>query len=289
MQAELFYEIPCRLGEGAMWHEKRKQLFWVDIEERRLHNIAPSTKVHQAWKQETFIGTIVPDEKGHIVMGMQGYVARFDPDTGDSDRLLNLGERQDNRSNDGKCDPAGRFWLGTMNLRQFPEAGNVYCISPDRTFEKKIPETTISNGIVWTRDRKTMYFIDSPTQCVQQFDYNEATGDIQFVKKTIIIPEEMGSPDGMTIDENDHLWIAHWDGWGVYHWDPVSGELLGKVEVPVPQVSSCTFGGKNMNTLYITTAWSGLSAEDRERFPLSGSVFSIELEVKGFPSYAYKG
>jgi sugar lactone lactonase YvrE len=289
MQAELFYNIPCRLGEGSMWHAKRNQLFWIDIEKCRLHNIDPKTKIHQAWKLDTMVGTIVPDEKGRIVMGMEGYVARFDPDTGDVEKLLTIDEPKGNRSNDGKCDPGGRFWQGTQNMKEIPGTANLYCIYPDLTIEKKVPGTTVSNGIVWTKDKKTMYFIDSPTQCVQQFDYDDVTGNIQFVKKAIEVPHDLGTPDGMTIDENDRLWIAHWGGSAVYHWDPVSGKIIDKIDVPAPHVTSCVFGGDTMNTLYITTAWSGLSDEDREKYPLSGSVFSAQTSTRGFPPNIFKG
>lgn len=289
MQATLFYEIQCELGEGMMWHEERKALFWVDILQKKLHKIDLKTKAHDEWLLPHRIGTIVPDSKGSLVLGLQGYVARFDPDTAKLEKLLDIDEPDDHRSNDGKCDPAGRFWLGTLNMDELPGKANVYCIEPGGDIKIKIPGTTISNGIVWTRDKKTMYFIDSPTQCVQQFDYDNATGEIQFVRKAVEIPRDMGTPDGMAIDENDTLWVAHYDGSGIFHWDPRNGKFLDKIEVPAPHVTSCAFGGDSMNSLFITTARDGLSEEEKERFPLSGSVFMAKTNTRGFAPNAFKG
>lgn len=290
MQASLLYQTACFLGEGSMWHEKRQQLFWVDIEEKKLHSIDPLTKVHQAWLLSSRTGTIVPDLQGRIIMGMHGHVNRFDPDTGESEMLLRIESHlPGNRSNDGKCDPAGRFWLGTMALDERPHAGNLYCITPDLAVTTKLEHTSISNGIVWTKDRKTMYYIDSPTGTIQAFDYNDETGEIRSRETAVTIPADMGSPDGMAIDENDQLWVAQWGGSGVYHWDPLSGNLISKIEVPAPHVSSCAFGGKDLDHLYITTARKDLSAGDLEQYPLSGSVFVAKPGVKGTAPNAFAG
>lgn len=289
MEATLFYEISCELGEGVMWHERRKQLFWVDILEKKLHKIDLKTKAHREWLLPDHIGTIVPDADGNLILGLQGYVARFDPDSGELNKMLDIPEPSGNRSNDGKCDPAGRFWLGTMSMKQLPHQGNVYSIESGRKIKLKIPGTTIANGIVWTKDKRTMYFIDSSTNCIQQFDYDDATGNILYVKKAVDVPEELGTPDGMTIDEDDRLWVAHYGGSGVFHWDPMVGKLLGKVEVPVPRVTSCTFGGESLDVLFITTAQEGMSAAEREEYPLSGSLFAAKMNTRGFAPNIFNG
>ncbi|GAA4317098.1 SMP-30/gluconolactonase/LRE family protein [Compostibacter hankyongensis] len=290
MQAALFYRIPCAHGEASLWHEKRQQFFWLDILKKKLHNIDPLTKVHQAWSLRSLSGTIVPDEQGRIVIGMQGFVDRFDPDTGKVETLLELEQdRPHNRSNDGKCDPAGRFWLGTMELDGKPHEGNLYCIGPDLNPEVKIARTSISNGIVWTKDKKTMYYIDTSTGCVQAYDYDDISGGIRFRENVIRLSPGMGYPDGMTIDENDRLWVAHWGGAGVYHWDPLTGEMLAKVDVAAPNVSSCVFGGKDLDTLYITTSRKDLEKADLEKYPLSGSIFAVRPGVKGFAPNVFRG
>lgn len=289
MQAKLLYEIPCELGEGPMWHVARKQFFWVDILNCQLHSLCPETGRHRMWEMPARVSAVVPDAGGQLILGLQNYVSRFNPDTGESERLLDLPEPGDNRSNDAKCDPAGRLWLGTMNMRELPGAGSVYGIEPDGEISVKITGTTISNGMAWTKDRQTMYFIDSPTRCIRQFDYDEATGEISLVKNAVEIPEEAGTPDGMAIDEHDRLWVAHYDGAGIYHWDPRDGKLLGKIEVPAPHVTSCAFGGDALDELYITTARDGLTAEEKEKFPHSGSVFVARPGVRGWAPDVFGG
>lgn len=289
MQAELLYKIPSELGEGPMWHVQRGQLFWVDILSRELHGLDPLSGAHQMWSFRERISAAVPDRSGKLMVALQGYVGRFDPDTGEFEKLLDVPEPPDNRSNDGKCDPAGRLWLGTMNMKEIAGAGNLYCIEPGGEISLKISGTTISNGLAWTSDRQTMYFIDSPTQRIDQYDYDEHTGNIRFVKTACLIPETLGSPDGMTIDEEDFLWVAHYNGSGVYRWDPRKGTLLEKIEVPAPHVTSCTFGGPSGEDLYITTARDGLSAEEKESFPLSGSIFVARTNTRGGLPDVFKG
>ena len=147
--------------------------------------------------------------------------------------------------------------------------------------QKKLSDISVSNGIVWSADGKRMYYIDSPTQQVQCFLFDEKTGNIEFEKIAITIDKASGSPDGMCMDEEGMLWIAQWDGFGVYRWNPLTGEMLDKIDVPVPQVSSCAFGGDNMDQLFITTARENMSKDDVKKYPLSGNVFIAEPGVKG--------
>jgi sugar lactone lactonase YvrE len=289
-QANLFYHIRCRLGEGAMWDHRRNTLFWIDIENKRLHAMALPEKHHRSWQLHAMIGTIVPDLEGNIILAMQDHLARFNPETGQSEAFLRLSaEPKDNRCNDGKCDCFGRLWLGTMNLQERPEAGSLYCIFPDGSVERKIPKATIANGIVWTKDRDKMYWIDTPRRAIFEYAFDAPTGAIRYLREAVKVPASLGYPDGMTIDENDQLWVAHWDGAGVYHWDPASGELLEKISLPVPRVTSCVFGGKQLDQLYVTTAWTGLSAEQIKKYPLSGSVFVVEAGTRGFLPEPFAG
>ncbi|MEP6749713.1 MAG: SMP-30/gluconolactonase/LRE family protein, partial [Bacteroidota bacterium] len=146
---------------------------------------------------------------------------------------------------------------------------------------KKIGNTSISNGLTWSLDNKRLYYIDSPTQVVQSFIFEEKTGEIIFEKNVIQIPNEMGSPDGMAIDEEGMLWIAHWGGFGLYKWNPQNGEWIDKIEVPVPQVSSCAFVGENLDCLLITTARENMSEEELKKYPESGDTFLVKVNVKG--------
>jgi sugar lactone lactonase YvrE len=132
-----------------------------------------------------------------------------------------------------------------------------------------------------------MYFIDTPTHCVRSFLFDVESGDIQFEKVVIEIDKQNGSPDGMTIDEEGMLWIAHWNGFGVYRWNPLNGKLLDKISLPVPQVSSCVFGGDKLNYLFITTARENMSEAELQKYPDSGNVFIVETKVKGLPAFKF--
>ena len=164
----------------------------------------------------------------------------------------------------------------------------LYRFDGDGSLHEMLHEVSISNGIVWTADKKTMYYNDTPTLTVQAFDYDDATGAISNRRISIRIPEEQGYPDGMSIDAEDKLWIAMWGAGSVNRYDPQSGELLQQVRIPAPNVTSCAFGGKDLKTLYITSARVELSAEELERHPLSGDVFTTEVEVAGVPANFYK-
>ena len=152
-----------------------------------------------------------------------------------------------------------------------------------------LDSVSISNGIVWTKDKKTMYYNDTPTNTIQGFDYDDKTGNITNRRVVVTIQPGTGSPDGMTIDAEDNLWVALWGGYCVAKFNPRTGELLQKIKVPAPNVSSCAFGGKNLETLYITTARQGMNDDRLKEFPLSGGLFSVKPGVHGVPAGFYKG
>jgi len=282
MTASLLYRSNCILGEGAFWHAARQSFFWVDIDGKRLHEyVTQSTKVN-SWSFQHRPSMIALNTLGQLIITFQGGVARFDLQT---ETLLELLEIEkdipDNRTNDGGIDRAGRLWIGTMNTQFKEGAGALYCIGNDLTLTKKIAGLTIPNGLVWSLDDRTMFHIDSPTRKVQAYSFDHKTGTIAFERTAITIPQELGTPDGMSIDEEGMLWIAHWNGFGVYRWNPETGTLLNKIEVPVPQVSSCAFGGPNYDQLFITTARENFSAESIEKYPDSGSIYIAQPGVRG--------
>ncbi|HEX3007143.1 MAG TPA: SMP-30/gluconolactonase/LRE family protein, partial [Bacteroidales bacterium] len=187
-------------------------------------------------------------------------------------------ELKENRFNDGKCDPAGRFWVGSIGPRY---QASLYRITADGNCTKMLDSVSTSNGIVWTSDRKTMYYIDTSTGKVRAFDYDYTSGNISNPRVVIKFPAGMGAPDGMSIDSEGKLWIAHWGGACVGRWDPESGEMIAKVDVAAPHVTSCAFGGSNLDTLYITTARTGLSEEQLKKYPDSGKVFVANPGITG--------
>ena len=196
-------------------------------------------------------------------------------------------DQPENRFNDGKCDPNGSLWVGSMSLNTKDPSGALYRVDPDGTVEKFVDSVTVSNGIVWTRDKKTMYYIDTPTGWIRAYDYDASKGTISNERIAVEIPESLGYGDGMAIDENDDLWVALWNGNGIAHFDPRSGKLIKKVEVPAHNVTSCSFGGDNLDILYITTASIDMTEEEQLKYPNAGSLFSFQPGVKGQKGYYF--
>lgn len=280
-QAHLLLDARATLGEGAIWHPVEKKLYWVDIEGRELHIYDPATGRDRELPTGEKVGTVVPVQDGGVLLALQNGIHKMSLPGGELTFLVDAEKDSAIRYNDGKCDPAGRFWVGTIAGQG--EAA-LYRVNRDGTIHRQLDNITCSNGIVWSADKKTMYYTDTPTMEVMAFDYDDATGSISNPRVVITVPGDMGGPDGMTIDSEGKLWVAHWGGSCVARWDPLTGELLQKIEVPGPHVTSCAFGGEGLDTLYITTARDGLSEEQLRNYPLSGGLFAVKPGVSGVPA-----
>lgn len=288
-QADLLYRFEASTGEGAMWHPERRSLFWVDIEGGTLYEYFPHDSSCSSWLFGGMVSTVVPESDSTVIVSLQNEIVRINVDNDIRESIAIVDDQCGSlRCNDGKCDPNGRFWIGTMTLKQQTGVAALYRLDDNGNLPPQIENVTISNGLVWSADQKYMYYIDTPSREVKRYKYDSNTGDIEFDGIAVVIPKEQGVPDGMCIDTNGNLWIAHWGGYGVYCWDPQTGELLCKITVPAPNVASCTFGGKHQDILYITTARSGLSPEQLKQYPLSGSVFSYKPGVTGPKTHYYK-
>jgi sugar lactone lactonase YvrE len=278
------------LGEGSIWHPKENKLYWVDIEGKMLHVYDPSTNEDKFFPVGSRVGTVVPVQDGGALVATQSGIQKIDTKTGKLTWVINpLPDTVGLRFNDGKCDPAGRFWIGTLAMDSRRRGAVLWRMDKDKSIHLMLDSVSISNGIVWTADKKTMYYNDTPTGTVQGFDYNDKTGEISNRRVVIRIPRGGGGPDGMTIDADGNLWVALWGSGTVGKYDPRTGELLQKVIVPAPNVSSCAFGGKNLDVLYITTARAWVNADKLKEFPLSGGLFSVKPGVRGVPAEFYKG
>lgn len=270
------------LGEGAIWNHRTQQLYWVDITAKILNIYNPRLGVNRELYVGQMIGTVVPAMSGQVIVALEQGFYTLDPETGTKNLIANPEEElEDNRFNDGKCDPAGRFWAGTMHKDGKPGQGTLYRLDPDTTVHPMIRNVSISNGIAWSTDHTRMYYIDTPTQKVMGYDYNNLSGEISNGKPVIEIPKEMGAPDGMTIDIEGNLWICLWGGAAVGCWNPETGELVRKIDVPASNVTSCAFGDADLGTLYITTASVFTGPEELKKYPDAGSMFKIRPGVKG--------
>ncbi len=286
-EVEMVVDAKAELGEGPCWDEVEGVLYFVDILGERVHIYDPTTKSTHSIQLEQMVGAVVPRESGGLVLAMQNGFYLLDPKT---EQVNFIGDPEshlvDNRFNDGKCDAQGRFWAGTMGTDR---NGALYCLDEDQTIHKKVDGISTSNGIAWSPDQRYMYFIDTPTFKVVQYDFNKESGEIENPIDVIYVPERIGLPDGMTIDEEGMLWIAHFDGGGVSRWNPETGEQLDFIPIPAVNVTSCTFGGTDQKDLYITTARTGTSDEDLENFPYAGGVFRVKMNFQGAVNHPYKG
>ncbi len=278
---ELF-KAENELGEGPLWLSYRNSLCWVDIQKHEIFEYSLNNKQVRSWKIDKHVSLLIEtDKKGALLIGVKGGIALLNMESNEVLELLSLEEKNKNsRTNDGGVDPNGNLWIGTLDMGFKEDAGALYMLERSK-FKKKIPNTTIANGLVWSKDERTMYFIDSPKGKVQAFDFNKADDSIQFQKDVITIPEELGGPDGMAIDEEGMLWIAHYGGYSVGRWNPSTGEMIEKIEVPAPNITACTFGGEDFKTLFITTARQEMTDTELTDFPKSGSLFAVETSVRG--------
>lgn len=289
IKADLAFKAEATTGEGSIWHPDRKTLFWVDIEGQKLYEYDPGKQDCKTWSFDRMVSTVVPETDSTVVVSLQDEIVRVNLNDGSISSIAPIPDREGKvRCNDGKCDPAGRLWIGTMGFGAPTGAGTLYTVVPDGTVTTKLEKVTISNGIVWSANKKFMYYNDTPTGKVARYRYDEKTGEILFDGIAVTLPSGTGVPDGMTIDRDDNLWVAQWGGFGVYCYNPYTGELLAKVEVPVPNVASCAFGGTDMDTLYITTARAGLSDEQLKEYPLSGSLFVCKPGISGLEPNKFK-
>lgn len=280
----LFRAVPATLGEGAMWHPTRHSLFWVDILGRRVFETTLAGTNTKARDVGQLVGAVAPTAAGDLLVMLQDGVHRLDLATDRTTPFVHPAGHDATtvRFNDAKCDPQGRLWAGTMALDESAGRGALYRIDPDGGCRRMRSEVSVSNGLAWSPDHRTLYYIDSPTRAVQAFDYDAATGDLTRPRIAIDTSTVPGYPDGCTIDTDGNLWIAHWDGWCVSRWDPVRARLLDTLRVPVSQVTTCTFGGPQLDTLFITTAGNRLSDADRAAQPEAGYVFAANVGARGF-------
>ncbi|WPU92052.1 SMP-30/gluconolactonase/LRE family protein [Mucilaginibacter sabulilitoris] len=279
----------CKLGEGPVWDAKRGVMYWVDILSGEIHQYKTTQGLHEIAPLGEMVGAVALCKSGNLLAALKkSGLAIIDRKTGGVDMIVNPeAHLPQNRYNDGKCDPDGRFWIGTMSLTEEHQAGSVYMLENNRPVTRKMSNVTISNGMAWSPDHQTFYYIDTPTSEVVAYTYNKS-GEITGKRTIITIPKTDGYPDGMTIDDEGMLWIAHWNGWQVSRWNPLTGKQLFSLPLPVANVTSCTFGGENLIDLYITTAQKDLSDDDLKNQPLAGALFVWKnCGYKGMPAFEF--
>lgn len=273
----LFASADCT-GEGATWLKERQQLLWVDIDRGLLHSYTPACGTFTADRLPEMITSIIPvkGNKNEVVLAMKNRLVVYDLDLCKFRHLAEVDTRDPQwRTNDCKCAPYGTLWCGIMRMSDQNRNGWVTAMDARGNSNVLIDRQSIPNGVVWNPKTKKLYYADSGRGCIEEYAYDEHSGSISYVRTAINVPAEYGIPDGMTIDADGRLWVAHWGGYGVYVWNPETGKCEGKVAVPVPNVASCTFGADHK--LYITTARDGLTADQLARYTESGGLYVADV------------
>lgn len=278
------------LGEGPVWNPVDKKIYWIDIVNGHIHSHDLSNGLQTTIEVHDMIGSFAFCDDGRLIAALQKGIVFIDPKTGEQEMIGDPESHlPQNRFNDGKCDPAGRFFAGTLPLSEDHPGGNLYRVDHDCSIHKILEKITISNGLCWSHDHRFLYFIDTAALRVDRFDYDISTGSIANRKPIIEIDPKEGYPDGMTIDGEGMLWIAHWGGWQVTRWNPNTGEKIGNIHLPVSQVTSLCFGGEHYDTLFITSARRGLNEEALQKEPLAGATFIVnDIPFKGNAFYTFQ-
>jgi sugar lactone lactonase YvrE len=286
IQAELVEmdRPPSELGESPVWLDERAEFAWVDIQRGLIELLTVATGRVRTIPAGEMVGSIAPTRSGNLVAAVASGFVLVDLPGGRVRRLATL-ERADPtiRMNDGKADPWGRFWAGTMGLDKRPGAGTLYCLEPDLTVTAMVDPVTISNGLDWTADRQTMFYVDTPTQRVDRFDLEADGLGLRNRRRFVTQGPEDGAPDGLTLDAIGGLWLALWGGFSVVCYGP-AGELIARIAVPASHVTSCAFGGTDLGDLYITTAYAELTDAERAAQPMAGRLFRCRPGVSGLPA-----
>jgi sugar lactone lactonase YvrE len=287
--AELVADARTTLGEGPVWDDRERCVWWVDILGESIHRTDPLTGQDDVIPVGQMVGALGLRERGGLVVAVRDGFVAVDPASGRIERLAEVeADRPSSRMNDGKVDPQGRFWAGTTDIDHRPGLGTLYRLDADLSVRPMLADVTISNGLDWTGDGATMYFIDTPTRQVDRFSFQPSTGSIGDRTRAVPIRPGTGSPDGMTLDAEDHLWVALWDGWAVERYRP-DGTLELRVEVPAAQATSCTFGGRDLDVLFITTARKEFPVGGRPDQLHAGGLFACRPGVRGRRAHRFAG
>jgi len=282
MRPEIAFDAGATLGEGPVWDEDQQRLLWVDILPGLVHRFDPATGNDVVFGVGKPVGSASLRRGGGLVLAVEDGFALLDPGWQRLDQVAVIehpGPRA--RFNEGKCDPAGRFLAGTMAYDETAGAGSVYRLDPDFKVTKLLDGVTISNGMAWSADGATMYYIDTPTRGIE-------TGQLANRRRVVDIPAAAGLPDGMTIDADGSLWVALWGGSAVHRYAP-DGRLDATVSFPATNITCPVFGGREFDRLYVTSARDGLDERQLAAQPHAGAVFAVDVGARGLPGLRFAG
>ncbi len=287
MQVECVADVRAVLGEGPVWVAREQALYWVDIKGRKIFRLDSGGELTQ-WPTPFRIGSLAPRRDGGFIAGAEDGFAAVDLDTSRFEVFANPEpDLPGNRFNDGKLDRSGRFWAGTMDDAEEAATGSLYRLEADRSWRCFDEGYRVTNGPAFSRDGRRMYHNDSARQVTYVFDLD--SGGVPSNRRIFArYGGAEGYPDGMTVDADDCLWIAFWDGWCVRRYSP-EGNCLELIGLPVQKPTSCAFGGPDLRQLYVTSASAGLTEEERSAQPCAGGLFMLDTPFAGLEDVAFEG
>ncbi|MBY4602323.1 SMP-30/gluconolactonase/LRE family protein [Bacillus sp. SPARC3] len=290
MDAVLEADTRAVIGEGPLWDEENGRLYWVDILGSELHIFDPEEKINRSVKFKSFVTALAKYTKDKLIMTMKDGFYLYHLQDDSLEKIKQPKDMDESlRFNDAKCDPYGRLWAGTMSMEGEQKQGSLYRLDPDGRLIKMKDQVSTSNGLDWDRERNLMYYIDTPTQEIVRYSYNPESGDVSNPEPVYRFEQSEGLPDGMTIDQNGMLWVALFGGSRVVQIDPFKKKEIDSISVPAKYVTCCAFGGRDLKTLYITTATEKMTEKERYEQPHAGGLFSAKLETGGYQPVPFAG
>ncbi|MDX1541625.1 MAG: SMP-30/gluconolactonase/LRE family protein [Geminicoccaceae bacterium] len=289
MKAECILECGNRLGEGPIWDDRSGWLYWVDVTAAEVNGFEPKSGEHRRWGTGEHVGSLSVREGGGLILALKNGFSTLDLESGRVTRICECeAELDNNRFNDGRCDREGRFLAGSLVYSEDQPKGSLWRLDPDHRVSRVLSGITVPNGLCWSPDGGTMYFVDTPTREIRAYAYDRASGTPSDPKLFRKVDDTPGWPDGSIVDSEGFLWNGEWDGARVVRYAP-DGSVDRVVEVPARRATCAALGGPDLKTLYITTAWDRMSEAERAEWPLSGHLFAVPVDVPGLPDPRYRG
>ena len=277
------------LGEGPIWNEKDASLYWCDNIAGKIHRYTPSDKAMKTWDTPEEIGSLVFRKNGGIVAGMKAGFSFIDLEKGTFKHVADADSGPTKCMNDGKCDRRGRYWCGSINRDVKSADAGLYRLDPDLSVHKLESGIIASNGIAFSPDDKTMYYADSRADVVWAYDLDIDTGELSNRREFISTRDMAARVDGATCDIEGNYWCAHIYDWHIACYDP-KGKLIRRVRMPVRHPTMCTFGGKDYDVMYVTSATRMAEPTDLASQPHAGGLFAIYgLGARGLPEPLFGG
>jgi sugar lactone lactonase YvrE len=289
-EMRLAVDVRCEIGECPRWHPVEKRLYWVDIHEPSVASFDPATGDIRRWTMPERIGCFGFRRDGGLIAGMQSGIFFVDLDEQPVVRRV-FDFDVDNpgtRFNDGRCDPFGRFWAGTVVESMDKRVSSLFRYDPGGRCERMMDKLICSNGLAFSPDGRTMYHSDSRQDYVWAWDLDAETGAISNQRVFLRVDIQEGRPDGAAVDAEGYYWIAHIGAWRIARYSP-DGVIDRVIGLPAQRPTMCALGGEDLKTLYVTTATYPIAAPDLRKQPLAGAIFAMEVDVPGLPEPFFGG